>query len=280
MMRTAALLFASATAAVASAAVVLPGALPANWVAAPLVGEHAIVFSVALKEQNMNQLKQIALAVSDPTNADYGNHRSAAEIAALTAPAAADAAAVKAWLDGSACAVLESSTDRLIDVRCSAAAASTLLATSFRTLTNTATGQSVVKAAELTLPNEVDAAVAAFFGLHGLPLPPRRSNRAAEAAWNQPMVAEKAPMKPAANVTPAVIAEVYKVSGVTVDRTSKNKQAVAEFQGQTMNTTDLATYFKLYVPDAKPGDEVVHKFIGDPGAGGPQDEASLDIQFM
>ena len=269
-----------ASATLASAAVVLPGALPEAWSSSPLVGEHDVIFTVALQEQNMAELKRIALAVSDPTNAEYGNHRSAAEIAALTAPAPADAAAVRAWLDGSACTVMHCSTDRLLNVKCTAAAASDLLATSFNTLTNAATGQSVVKAAALTLPDNVDAAVSAFFGLHGLPLPPKRSNRAATATvWNMPIVAESAPSMPA-NVTPAVIAEVYKVSGVTVDRASKNKQAVAEFQGQTMNVTDLATYFEMYVPDARPGDEVVHKFIGDPGAGGPQDEASLDIQFI
>ena len=53
-----------------------------------------------------------------------------------------------------------------------------------------------------------------------------------------------------ANVTPAVIEEVYKVSGVTVDRSSKNKQAVAEFQGQTYNSTDLDTFFEKFVPSA------------------------------
>ena len=70
------------------------------------------------------------------------------------------------------------------------------------------------------------------------------------------------------------------MSGVTIDRKSGNKQAVAEFQGQTMNETDLKTYFEKYVPSAQPGDDTIDRFIGDPGDGAPADEASLDIQFI
>merc|ERR550514_1117563 len=46
-----------------------------------------------------------------------------------------------------------------------------------------------------------------------------------------------------------------------------------------MNSTDLSTFFKDYVPDAKPGDDKVAKFVGDPGDKSPQVEASLDVQF-
>lgn len=273
-------------AASAQAAVVIrPGALPRGWVAAPLpptAAAQEVKFSVALREQHLDEVKRIALAVSDPQSPEYGNHRSAAELAELTAPNPADSATVRGWLEASACTVMaEHSTDRLLAVRCTVAAASDLLATSFRTLTNSATGQSVTKAADISLPEAVDAATAALFGLHGLPLPPRprRAATPAQSVWNNAAAAQGPPPQ-AANVTPAVIAEVYNVGGVTVDRSSKNKQAVAEFQGQTYNSTDLDKFFSLYVPDAKPGDEKVHKSIGDPGDGASQDEASLDIQFI
>ena len=119
---------------------------------------------------------------------------------------------------------------------------SNLLNTTFRQLSNTATGQRVVRATELTIPAEVEGAVASVFGLHGLPLPPRRqpTRWGAEASAAHRRLQGQGAQP--ANVTPAVIAEVYKISGVKVDRKSANKQAVAEFQGQTMNETDLATY--------------------------------------
>ena len=62
----------------------------------------------------------------------------------------------------------EHSTDRLLAVRCTVAAATDLLNTSFHTLTNVATGQSVTKASDISIPDAVDAATAALFGLHGL----------------------------------------------------------------------------------------------------------------
>ena len=53
----------------------------------------------------------------------------------------------------------------------------------------------------------------------GLPLPPKHSQVAATTT-NIPLV------------TPAVIASTYNVTGVVVDRSGKNRQAVAEFQVQ------------------------------------------------
>ena len=112
------------------------------------------------------------------------------------------------------------------------------------------------------------AAASVVFGLHGLPLPPRR-----------PLEAPPMPAKPA-NVTPKVLMDTYSVSGVKVSRSETNRQAVAEFQGQMMNSTDLSSFFDQYVENAKAGDEKVSKFVGDPGEGRGQTEASLDIQYI
>ena len=113
-------------------------------------------------------------------------------------------------------------------------------------------------------------AVSTVFGLHGLPLPPRKSR-----VLNADAAAQ------AAAVTPDVILKQYGVpTGRIGTGSSKNRQAVAEFQGQTMNSTDLKGFFKAYVKDAKAGDDTVSKFVGDAGDKGAQVEASLDIQFM
>ena len=179
--------------------------------------------------------------------------------------------------------VLSESTDRLLTVECSVGAAEKLLATTFRQLVHSASGQRLLRAAEYTVPTELESAISSVFGLHGMPLPPRARRTTPltpPKPWGADVVAP--PQQPAApaNVTPAVIAQVYNVEGVTVDRSSKNKMAVAEFQGQTMNETDLQTYFDMFVPDAKPGDDSIDRFIGDPGNGASADEASLDIQFI
>ena len=160
------------------------------------------------------------------------------------------------------------------------AAASQLLQTSFRTVECAATGQRAVRASGYTVPEAVAPAVAAIFGLHGLPQP--RRQRSAVPADAYPVGAfPPPPMAPPVNVTPAVIVAAYSVGGVVVDRTAaKARQAVAEFSGQAMNATDLKSWFKEYVPSAQPGDDTVHAFIGDENMGHGGDEASLDIQFL
>jgi subtilase family serine protease len=92
------------------------------------------------------------------------------------------------------------------------------------------------------------------------------------------------PAKPA-SVTPAVVRAAYGVGGVAVDRSpnATNKQAVVEFTTQSMNATDLRQWFRAFVPAARPGDDTVHAFHGEPAAvaakvGG--DEAMLDIEFI
>ena len=232
--------------------------------------ETELRVTIAVREQNMDEIREIALDVSDPGSPSYGRYLSQARVDEITAPAAADVTAVRSWLrEQFAGNVDEVRAGRLFVLTAPATTVGALLQTKFRRVTNAATGQTALRASSFTLPAAAAAAVTAVFGVHGLPLPPKR-NRAPTATDGIPPV------------TPAVIASTYNVAGVTVDRsgTNRNRQAVAEFQGQTMNVTDLVTFFKNEVPKAHAGDDVVAKFVGDAGDGSAQIEASLDIQFI
>ena len=82
------------------------------------------------------------------------------------------------------------------------------------------------------------------YGLHGLPLPPRPAAGPAAAA--------AATASQLQQVTPARIREVYNVTMVRGGSSGvRNRQAVAEFQGQQMNERDLALFFQRYVPAAR-----------------------------
>lgn len=155
----------------------------------------------------------------------------------------------------------------ILDVLCeSGYIVQDILRTKFHILQNrNKRSQKLLRAKDFYLPFEVDEKVQGIYGLHGLPLPPRE---------------DLAPPMQPASVTPSVIEEVYNIKGVKVSGSSKNRQAVAEFQGQTMNDSDLTAFFQNYVPNAAPGDDKVYKFVGDPGEGGPGVEASLDIQYI
>merc|ERR1712227_1179924 len=82
-----------------------------------------------------------------------------------------------------------------------------------------------------------------------------------------------------AKVTPSTLLDTYNVSGVKPSGNDKNRQAVAEFQGQVMKPADLSSFFKQFVKGSTA--DSIHKFVGDKGqglAGGV--EASLDVDYI
>ena len=260
-------------------------------------------FSFAVKEQNMDLIRETVAAVSDPRSQSYGEYLSTEEIDDLTKPLASDVEIVTKWLSAHNIFFLVQLGGRKVSVECSVAQAELLLRTSIRTLTNDKTNQKVVKAlGQYSLPSAVhevfadlvkssitlqvlaygaDAiafgcdhhtqvhlccplqVVSGVFGLHDLPLPPK----------------VQFPGSPA-KVTPAVLASTYSIAGVKPTGSVKNLMAVAEFQGQYMRDSDLVAFFSRYVPHAQKGDDQVYKFVGSPNKQQGAVEASLDIQYM
>ena len=89
--------------ALLAAAVTLePEAAAAGWLVSSDVLDRdgtLVNFIVAVKQQNIAQLKARALSSSTPGDAQYGRHLSAAQIVALTAPSDEDLTVVTRYLD-------------------------------------------------------------------------------------------------------------------------------------------------------------------------------------
>ena len=237
--------------------------------------EHEVSFTLALKEQGREEILRIATAVSDPDSPSYGQYLTQAELDEIIAPKEEDTQAVLSWLVDNGFTYHRIGVSN-IAVRTTARAAASLLNTKFSVIRNNEASQEVVRAGDYELPAAIHNAVSAVFGLHGLPLPAR------EVTKPPPMPHRP---KPPANVTPAVLYSTYGIKLGKVSRSAKNQQAVAEFQGQFMNSTDLATLFKNYVteidPDYEVGtDDVVSKWFGKHIENSGGIEAELDIQYM
>ena len=116
-----------------------------------------------------------AAAVSDPRNGRYTDYLTAGEVDAMTQPKASDVAAVVAWLreSGNVAFTMPRPGGHLIDVVAPVKAAEALLGTKWTAISNRATGQTVQRAGSYTIPAKLGGAIAAAFGLHGLPLPPK-----------------------------------------------------------------------------------------------------------
>lgn len=181
----------------ASASVVrhVPARLCCGWEESPLLSDAvtSIDLTFYLKESNSEKLKAEALAVSDPSSPRYGQHLSRAEIYSLTAPTRASLDTVTSWLSA-ANVTHRVAHDRRVHATMELGAASALLNTQFVTVAHAERKVALTRAGAYELPADVDAATAAVFGLHGLPLPPRTT-----------LVADKEPAK----VTPAVLGKTY-----------------------------------------------------------------------
>jgi subtilase family serine protease len=242
-----------------------------GWVKStvPAPASSIVTFTIVIKEQGIEEVARIALDVNDPNSTNYGKFLTQDALDRLTSPKASDMATVTDWLNANSVAFSERTVSN-IKVTTSALKASNMLSTRFHEIVNRKQGQSVVRAANYSLPSAVHAATAAIFGLHGLPLPPI-----------QPLViASTAPGQPA-KVDPNVIASTYNIGGVKVTGSEKNRQAVVEFQGQLMDSKDLAVLFKTYVKDYKVGsDDTVFAYKGAVHEEGNGVEAELDIQYI
>ena len=236
-----------------------------------------IKFVVRVRESpaGLAQVRQAALDVSTPTHERYGHYLTQGEIDAMTAPTAADTAAVEAWLSGTpaggGCSTTRVRKGRIFEVGCAHGAAERLLQTSIRSIHNPRTGQHLLRAADCWFPQSVRA----VFGLHGLPLPPPSPPRHYHTA---------APVNDSA-VTPTAILDAYNVTGqVRVAISSPNSQAVVSFGAQTMNASDLQQFLRHFPPrddGPTPPNQVVSKFVGDLGGDTSGAlEASLDIQYI
>jgi len=229
-------------------------------------GNYTFKLRISVKQSNLDGLFRLARDVSNPKSESYGKYLSAAAIEQMTPPSQDDVAVVKDWLhhaglDGRLI------NSHVIETQLTAKDAATLLQTQFSYHTSKFTKESVVRAGDYFVPSSVDQAISAIYGLHGFPLPPRESLMPQEST--QP-----------AKVTPDVIASTYTVSGVTPSGSTKNRQAVAEFQGQTMKPSDLTKFFSDYVKSAPSSADTIYKFVPSGGTGSAGVEASLDVDYI
>jgi len=119
-----------------------------------------------------------------------------------------------------------------------------------------------------SLPQEIAQHVDLVSGLVGIPnLEVKKKPIVGAAA----QVSDK-------DITPVIIRTRYNVTSNLVATNANNSHAVAEFQGEYYSPTDLATFFKNYVPFAAP--QTIASVIGTNKPTDPGLEASLDVQYL
>ena len=274
---------ASATATTtAFTSVVTPESLCCGWAPteSSLSPASVVSFSLTLSERNTDQVKEIALAVSTPSNPSYGQHLTAQELDELTAPEQGALRRVTSWLDEHG-AQYEVTRGRLVTVTdLSLAVAKNLLHAEFTTISRHGSEQKRAFATHYELPSAVAEVVDAVYGLAGVPTTKAPAKKRAKKNKNN--MKNKAPEWGPPQVNPTILSKTYNVttSGSTpTTANSTNKQAIVSFLGQEFAVEDVDTFFKMYVSNTTQPPTIT--CVGPKSCeGGSQTEASLDIQYL
>jgi len=152
-----------------------------------------------------------------------------------------------------------------ITLSTSVAVASRLLDTKYETYKHITQGNTVIKAAsQYKIPVHLKQHIDFISGHIGFPL-------SVKPLYT--IVGDDA------IITPPVLRSRYNVSDNLVGTHPNNSYAVAEFQAQYYSPSDLAEFFKQYVPFA-PKDSNVSHVVGSNDGSHPGVEANLDIQYI
>jgi tripeptidyl-peptidase-1 len=209
--------------------------------------EHPVTLTVALRldEARRNELERIFWEVSDPEHLNYGKYRSVAEITEVLAVPQKNIDTVSQYFKQSgATSVVVAAARDTIQVTIPAGAAETALNTKLHHFTHLEhTRAKIVRASrQYALPGhiaELVDMVGELLQFPRLPLKHLHDLTASSSGWTNACESSSCNNL----VTPAVLAERYKIP-TSASNSAGNSMAVAEFQGQYYEDSDLALFSK------------------------------------
>ncbi|KIY62913.1 family S53 protease [Cylindrobasidium torrendii FP15055 ss-10] len=263
---------------------------PAGWAQTSLkaVSEPTVNLRVGLKAKNASGLEDRLYAVSSPKSASYGQYLSKDQVKEYMSPSDDSITAVQSWLEANGVTdhAVQGAYGDYISFSAPASVASTLLSTDFHTYKNAATGTTLTRALEYSLPEDISAHVAFVHPVTNF----------VEKALGGPQVripvsgnstetkrANPAPSSCDSQVTPACLQALYGIPTEAASNTAANELAVLGFIEQYANEADLANFLAQFRPDIPSTTGFALETLD--GGSNPQGtndagvEADLDIEY-
>jgi tripeptidyl-peptidase-1 len=244
-----------------------PQSVPAGWEQA---GENADLTGrmdvlVGLRRSNKDKMQKLFQESSTPGSPHYLEHASWQEMGDMVRPSEeAIGATIGMLASKGATDISVANHGDYIKASVPMHGLEALTEGSFAIFKQTSTGKLLTRlTGGVKLPAAIAEHVETFTGLHGFPLDAK------------PLVGNATVGQV---VTPSVINKAYGIDQQTVKKSGKtNIQAIGQFQGQYVSTTDLSKFCQAYDAQA---DCSISKFVGANTASRPGIESMLDTEYI
>ncbi|MCJ1309035.1 hypothetical protein MMC25_002690 [Agyrium rufum] len=249
---------------------------PVGWshVATPS-DDEIMVLSVALKQQNLDQLESLIYAVSTPGSAKYGQHMEGDAVSALIAPSKEANAAVVAWLKSAGVKTIHSDGS-YVNFAAKVGTMNKVLNTEFKHYEKS--GVRKLRTTQYSVPDDVAEHVdflhpTVFFGntVANAALPTVMGEKKIEAR-------QAAPLNCSVEVNAECLKELYNVKYTPKGKTAA-KVGFGSFLNQSASYADLAAYEVLNgIPSQSFSVQLINGGVNDQAIDGNHGEANLDVE--
>ncbi|KAH8807281.1 peptidase S8/S53 domain-containing protein [Xylogone sp. PMI_703] len=208
-------------------------ALPLGWSARSAAHDNTpMSFTIALAQQNIDQLEAKLKAVSTPGSSNYGQHLDIDEVNALFAPVEGSVNAVQSWLKSAGVKQI-SVNGAFISFATTVGTANSLLNTTFTHFENN--GVSKIRTTEYSVPSELASYIdiidpTVFLG---------KTVAAAPAIPRESKIEQRVDANCSTSLTPACIQEMYNTVGYKPDPRSGSRVGFGSFLNQSAVYSDL-----------------------------------------
>lgn len=248
--------------------------VPDGWTQTErLSSNESVILTFALKQQNVEKLRQLLGRVSDPDSPEYGHFLSLEDLSTLVRPSLDTLRIVRTWLEKHGVQQCDTvQTGDFLECEMPVSTAEVLLpGAKFHRYVNG--DSSVVRSAtRYSLTPELAEHIDFVGGLHRFPPIPkvlrRSENKLSELKEGFHL-----------GVTPTVLRQRYNLTASDTGSHPNNSQACAQFLEQYFSQGDLSEFMKLFGGSFEHRSQVDH-IVGQQGAGKAGIEASLDVEYI
>ncbi|KAJ7183698.1 family S53 protease [Mycena filopes] len=214
---------------------------------APLSKE--ITLRIALAHTDIKGLEAKTYAVSDPSNALYGQHLTAEEVADYVKPTADTLAAVTEWLkENDLVATSVSPAGDLLQISLPISKANDLLSAQFATFKHVATGKESIRTLSYSVPASLKADIQFFHPTIAF-IPPLNGVPGVTAINARKRAADAVPASCASVANPSCLIAQYNIPTAKATSSANNNLAVAGYIEQYANHADLQRFLNALRPD-------------------------------